>query len=184
MIAAVLGLVAAFSGAQEPPAGAPGGRRGPGPGPGRPARDEAFKMIDAYVVSNLQDSLGLTDDQFVKLLPLVRHLQTDRRAVTQKRQESLMEMRRLLASGTATEAQIVEVLQRVKSAESDEAATLKRDRDAIDGALSAVQQAKFRVLELEVDRKIRELMVEIRAQRRGPGRDRGPGGPPVPEPEP
>ncbi|HSD28761.1 MAG TPA: hypothetical protein VLL75_15770, partial [Vicinamibacteria bacterium] len=47
---------------------------------GRPARaDEAFKLVDAYVVSNLQESLGLTDDQFAKAIPLVKRLQTERR---------------------------------------------------------------------------------------------------------
>ena len=43
-------------------------------GPQRPdaPREEIFRMIDAYVVSNMQESLGLSDEQFVKLLPLVK----------------------------------------------------------------------------------------------------------------
>ena len=36
-------------------------------------------MVDAYIVSNLQESLGLTDEQFVRLLPLVKRLQSERR---------------------------------------------------------------------------------------------------------
>ena len=32
-------------------------------------------MVDAYIVSNLQESVGLTDEQFVKVLPLVKRLQ-------------------------------------------------------------------------------------------------------------
>ena len=75
-----------------------------------------------------------------------------------------MELRRLLASGGATEAGVTELLRQVKAAEAEEPAVLRKDRDAIDAALSPVQQAKFRVFEAEVERKIREL---IRAQRRG-----------------
>jgi len=142
-------------------------------GPERP-RDEAFKMIDAYIVSNLQESLELTDDQFVKVLPLVKRLQTDRRAAVQRRQQALMELRRLLASGEATEPRVAELLQQVKSAESEEPAVLRRDRDAIDGVLSPLQQAKFRVLEVEVEHKIRELMTQIRTQRRKEGQGRPP----------
>ena len=148
-------------------------------GPDRP-RDEAFKMIDAYIVSNLQESLDLTDDQFVKVLPLVKRLQTDRRAVLQRRQQALMDLRRLLASGDATEARVKELLAQVKAAEADEPAVLRKDRDAIDAVLSPVQQAKFRVLEVEVEHKIRELMTQIRTQRRNQQKPR-PGGPRSPE---
>jgi Spy/CpxP family protein refolding chaperone len=147
----------------------------------RAPRDEAFKMIDAYIVSNLQESLDLTDDQFVKLLPLVKRLQTDRRSALQRRQQPLMELRRLLASGGATEAKVTALLREVKAAEADEPGLLRKDRDAIDAVLSPIQQAKFRVLEVEVEHKIRELMTQIRAQRRNQGQSRPPG-PRRPEP--
>jgi Spy/CpxP family protein refolding chaperone len=132
-------------------------------------------MIDAYIVSNLQESLDLTDDQFVKLLPLVKRLQTDRRNALQRRQQPLMELRRLLASGGATEAKVTELLREVKAAEAEEPGLLRKDRDAIDAVLSPLQQAKFRVLEVEVEHKIRELMTQIRAQRRNQGQARPPG---------
>ena len=163
------------------------GPQGPGPAEGERAgerrvpRDEAFKMIDAYIVSNLQESLDLTDDQFVKLLPLVKRLQTDRRTTLQRRQQALMELRRLLASGGATEARVTELLREVKAAEAEEPGLLRKDRDAIDAVLSPLQQAKFRVLEVEVEHKIRELMTQIRAQRRNQGQARPPG-PRRPEP--
>ncbi len=32
-------------------------------------RDETFRLMDAYLISNLQESLGLSDEQFVKALP-------------------------------------------------------------------------------------------------------------------
>jgi hypothetical protein len=174
--ACVLALTLAGAGQQGP--GAAEGERA---GERRVPRDEAFKMIDAYIVSNLQESLELTDDQFVKLLPLVKRLQTDRRAALQRRQQPLMELRRLLASGGATEAKVTELLRQVKAAEADEPGLLRKDRDAIDAVLSPIQQAKFRVLEVEVEHKIRELMTQIRAQRRNQGQSRPPG-PRRPEP--
>ena len=93
--AALLALVATSAAAQAPPEGRDR--------PARP-REEAGRMIDAYVISNLQESLGLTDDQFVKLLPLVKRLQSDRREAMQRRMRALGEIRRLLKSGSATEA--------------------------------------------------------------------------------
>jgi hypothetical protein len=170
-------LAATLAGAGQERPGAEGERAGDRRAP----RDEAFKMIDAYIVSNLQESLDLTDDQFVKLLPLVKRLQTDRRTTAQRRQQPLMELRRVLASGGATEAKVADLLRQVKAAEADEPGLLRKDRDAIDAVLSPVQQAKFRVLEVEVEHKIRELMTQIRAQRRNQGQSRPPGSrPPQP----
>ena len=138
----------------------------------RAPRDEVFRMVDAYVVSNLQESLGLSEAEFVKLLPLVRRLQTERREAAQKRVMAVQELRRLLRAGNATESQVAALLKDVKAAEADELVTLKRNREAVDAALAPLQQAKFRVMEAEVEHKLRELMAEMR-QRQG----RRPGGP-------
>ena len=36
-------------------------------------------MVDAYVLSNMQESLGLSDEQFAQAIPLVKKLQRERR---------------------------------------------------------------------------------------------------------
>jgi hypothetical protein len=147
--------------------GRAGGRAAPragAQGAGRP-REEAFKMIDAYVVSNLQDSLGLTDEQFGKVVPLVRRLQKDRRELAQRRFAALQEMRRLLGSGNTTEAKVVEALRAVKAAEAEERAGVQQAWEALEAGLTPLQQAKYRLLEIEVDRKIRDLMTSLRGQR-------------------
>lgn len=139
-----------------------------GPSPGGPPREEVFKMVDAYIVSNLQESLGLSDDQFVKLLPLVKRLQTDRRSFAQRRMEALGELRRLLRSGAAGDARVQEALRTLKTIEVEEPATVRKDQDAVDAALTPLQQAKYRVLEIEVERRLREILAQVRqnAQRR------------------
>jgi hypothetical protein len=173
-------LAATLAGTGQERSAPAAGSPAPGAADRRGGRDEAFKMIDAYVVSNLQESLELTDEQFVKLLPLVKRLQSDRRALLLRRQQPLMELRRRLAAGGATESEVTELLRQVKAAEVEEPNVLRKDRDAIDGALTPIQQAKFRVFEAEVEHKIRELMGEIRAQRRGGAAARPPGRRPQP----
>lgn len=127
-----------------------------------PPREEAWKLVDAYVISNLQESLGLSDEQFVKLLPLLKSLQTGRRGFAQRRSELIAEMRRLLRSGEATEARIDGLMKQLRALETDEPEALRRQVAAIDAVLSPVQQAKFRILEAEVERRIRELMQQMR----------------------
>jgi hypothetical protein len=138
--------------AQEEPAGAAE----------RPARTEAFKMVDAYVMSNLQESLGLSDEQFAKAIPLVKKLQTERREYFFERTRKVREMRRLLREGGATEGQVLELLRQVKALDGDGPAQTQKNLEALDAVLTPLQQAKFRVLELEVEQRMRELVRRAR----------------------
>jgi hypothetical protein len=123
-------------------------------------------MVDAYIVSNLQESVGLTDEQFVKVLPLVKRLQGDRRELAEKRRGALRDLRDLMQAGSATEAKVAERLREVKALELEEVDRLRRNLEAVDAVLDPVQQAKFRIMQIEVEQKIRELMQEVRQRRR------------------
>jgi Spy/CpxP family protein refolding chaperone len=130
--------------------------------PKEPRREELFKMIDAYVVSNLQESLGLTDEQFVKVLPLIKRLQSDRRSFVLRRSQALNEMRRLLESGRATDARIAELMKDLKTIEAEEPTLLRRNSDSLDAELTPLQQAKLRLLENRVEQRLREVMSRVR----------------------
>jgi Spy/CpxP family protein refolding chaperone len=155
-LALVAALAAAAVLAQE---GRPGGTD-------RPARTEAFKLVDAYVVSNLQESLGLTDEQFAKAIPLVKKLQTERREYFLERARKVRDMRHLLQQGGATEAQVLDLLHQVKALDAQGPDDTRKNLAALDAVLSPIQQAKFRVLEADVEQRMRELM--SRARQRGP----------------
>jgi len=135
----------------------------------RPARAEAFRLVDAYVVSNLQESLGLTDDQFAKAIPLVKKLQTERRGYYVERMRKVREMRRLLRQGGATEAQVVDLLHQLKALDAEGPAQAQKNLEALDALLTPIQQAKFRVLELEVEQRMRDLMSRARPRGARPG---------------
>jgi len=136
-----------------------------GPGADRSRRAEAFKMVDAYVMSNLQESLGLSDEQFAKAVPAVQKLQAERREYLLERTRKVRDMRRLLKQGGASEAQVVELLREVKTLDAEGPAAVRRNLEALDAVLTPVQQAKFRVLELEVEQRMRDLV-----RRAGPPR--------------
>jgi hypothetical protein len=170
----VMGLILAVAGA----AGAQGAGGRAAAGQGRP-REEVIKMIDAYIVSNLQESVGLTDEQFVKVLPLLKKLQSDRRSYTERRRDRLQEMRRLFESGRASEQRIAELMKDVLALEKEQPEILHKDVEALDAVLTTVQKAKLRLLEIQVEQNIRELMNRVRQQQRpGAGRRTLPAEPP------
>jgi hypothetical protein len=116
-------------------------------GPDRRSRDE---------------SLGLDDAQFAKAIPMVKRLQGERRTYFLERTRTVREMRRLLRQGGASEAELLNLLKQLKALDVDGPAQARKNLDALDAMLTPVQQAKFRVLEVEVEQRMRELMNRVR----------------------
>ena len=173
LVGATLILAGAVAAGAQGPAGPPP----KGPGEGR-QRGEAFKMVEAYFLSNLQESLELTDEQYVKLLPPVKKLQAERRG------RASLQLRNALQSGKATEASVTESLRELKRLEAEGPAAVHKLQEAVDAQLTPLQQAKYRLTEMEVERKVRELLQRAGRPRdvRRPGRP-GAAGQPEPEPE-
>jgi hypothetical protein len=126
--------------------------------------------MDAYLISNLQESLGLTDEQFAKALPLVKKLQSDRRDFAKRRMQALRLLRKTLVSGSATEVSVGELLRDLKSASADERAGTLRNLDVLDAVLTPIQQAKYRVFEAEVDLRLRHLLARSQDRDRSKSR--------------
>ncbi len=123
-------------------------------------------MVDAYIFMHMQERLDLSDEQFVKVLPLVKRLQQDRRDWEGRRLRALQELRRLLVGGSATETRVAELLGELKTVESEMPRAVQKDVEALDAVFTPLQQAKYRVLETEVEQRLRELR---NAARMGPG---------------
>lgn len=133
-------------------------------------------MVDEYISSNLQERVGLNDEQLARALPLVRRLHADRRQFAERRMRALHQMRRMARAGAIGDARASELLSELKAAESEEAAAIRAGQDAVDAVLTPAQQVNYRILETEIEHRLRELMARVRAQRRdGPGRRRGDG---------
>ena len=138
---------------------------GAGSQQGQERRDEAFRMVDAYVIANLQESLGLDDATYEKAIPLVNKLQKARREFFQERLRTQRKMRHLLRSGTATEVQVQETLDAFKALEVEGPERIRQHMDELDALLTPLQQAKYRVFEVEVEHRMRDLMRRGRRER-------------------
>ena len=128
-------------------------------------RDEAFRMVDAYIIANIQESLELTDEQYEQVIPLVNKLQKARRKHFSERYHAERRLRRLLGSGTATEPEVIKALGNLKTLDVEGPAKLRTHAEALDAVLSPLQQAKYRVFEVEVERRMRDLMRRGRRER-------------------
>jgi Spy/CpxP family protein refolding chaperone len=136
-------------------------------------RDEIYEMVDAYVVMKVQERLELSDEQLTRLMPLIRKQQKDRRELDRRRFRALGEMRRLFAEGAAREDQIAELLREIKAVDVEAPPAAQRNQEAIDAALTPMQQAKYRLLMMEVEHRLRELRHRARQGGRGGPQRRG-----------
>jgi len=127
---------------------------------------EVQGLFDAYVLVQVQDSLGLSEDEYTRLLPRLRLLQQVRRRTLQDRLRQINELRKLTDPKLPqpTEDGILrERLSAFQEFESRSAAELRRAYDGVDEVLNPRQRARFRVFEENVER--RKLQLLLRATR-------------------
>jgi hypothetical protein len=94
----------------------------------------------------------------------VKKLQGERREYLLERTRTVREMRRLLRQGGATEAQVLDLLKRLKALDAEGPPRTAKNLETLDAMLTPLQQAKYRVLEAEVEQRMRELMGRARPQ--------------------
>jgi len=136
----------------------------------RPNREEVEGMMEAYILSKLQDSLDLTDEQFGSMVVAQKKLSDTRRAYRRDRMEVLRQMRQTLQREQAGESELQPLLSQLDTLKDDFAANEKTRYAAIDTILDIRQRARYRILEVELQRRLGQMMRRVR----GGGNDRRP----------
>lgn len=169
-----IAFVAAASAAAAQPAGRPnqGGAMSP---------NEIHQLFDAMMVMQAQDALALSTEQYAQFLTRLKVLQDTRRRNQQERVQLVGELQRLTNPRTVKnpdEGEVTRRLNALQELESRAAADMRRAYSGIDEVLNPIQQARFRVLEEQLERRKLELVGRARQnkqparqpQRRPPGR--------------
>ncbi len=128
----------------------------------RPAQVQ--QLFDAMLVMQAQDALSLSESQYAQFLTRLRVLQDTRRRNQQERNRLIGELQRLTnpRNPRGAEPDIKQRLTALHELEARGAAELRRAYDAIDEVLDVRQQARFRVLEEQIERRKLELVSRAR----------------------
>jgi hypothetical protein len=173
----VLVTTAALVCGLTPAAHAQGGRAGQRPAQrGTPSPVEAAgvapaeiqQMFDAYFLVQAQDVLQLRDDQYPPFLTRLRALQAIRRRAENQRRQTVNQLRRLVQAGDGRvdEGMIKERLKALTDLDTSVAADIRQAQDSLDEVLDLRQQARFRILEEEMERRKVELVMRTRQANR------------------
>lgn len=125
---------------------------------------EIQQMFDAYFLVQAQEVLQLRDEQYPPFLTRLRALQAIRRRAENQRRQNINQLRRLIQPGEGRfdEGMVKERLKALNDLETTLAADARRAQDSLDEVLDVRQQARFRILEQEMERRKVELVMRTR----------------------
>jgi len=164
LVAALLAAAPAIAVAQQDPP--PPQDQMPQPGAMTPG--EIQKLFDAYIVVESQRALDLTDAQYPQFIAKLRSLQDTRRRNQMERNQLMMRLQRMTAprAPAPDTATLEGLLKNLQELESRTAAETRKAYNELDQVLDVRQQARFRVLEEQVERRKIELLMRARQQNR------------------
>lgn len=133
------------------------------------APGEIQRLFDAYLVMEAQQALTLTDQQYPQFLTRLKTLQDTRRRNQQARNQLMGQLQRLTnprQPERGDDGAIQQRLTALQELESRNAAEMRNAYNAMDEVLDVRQQARFRVLEEQIERRKIELLMRARQQNR------------------
>jgi hypothetical protein len=165
------------------PTPAAASQRASAPARGTPQEDTGTKPItaaqvqmlfEAFIVTQAQDALQLSEAQYGRFVTAFKRLQKARGSQQQQRTRLLADLRRMTApdAPAADEAQITDRLRALRELEDTSAAEIRKAYDAVDDTLDLGQRARFRVFEERMEQQKLQFVMRAREnaralQRRG-----------------
>ena len=130
-------------------------------------------VVEGFYVSRFQRELELDDSQFAKVLPALRESLEKRTELGRRRSQELGQLRQALRSG-ASDDDIVEKIRNVDQTDLELRAVQENLLKAVDPELSPTQRARLRIVQPDLEQRIRGLI----ERSRNPGRRPPPPPPP------
>ncbi len=163
-------LTAVRADGQTPPTGVQrpqGGARAQGgaaPAAGQFSVAEVQQMFDAMTLMQAEQVLKLSDAQYPTFVTRLRALQQQRRRYQQERRQLIQQLSKLTAPAVDSidEAQVKDRLKALADLDTRGAADVRAAYAALDEILNVRQQARFRVLEEQIERRKFDLLSRAR----------------------
>jgi hypothetical protein len=130
--------------------------------PRRSQRQDVEGLMEAYVISKLQEALELSDQQFAEMVVVQKKMGEHRRSFRRDRQNVLGQLREHLRSPDRPDDEITPLLKRLDGLQEELNSQLRADYEAVDKILDVRQRARYRLLEQEIQARFQQMVREIR----------------------
>jgi hypothetical protein len=168
VLAIVLVLCTAASAAaqQRPRAERPAGRGDtPALSSAKPA--DLVNALDRYALAQARRTLQLTDAEYQRVMPRLKHLQQTRRRNMVARNRLMQDLRRLAgprASGEPDENAVLDALRALREHDERSLRDVQAAHDAVDEVLTPRQRARFRLFEENLEARKLDLLMRSRTR--------------------
>jgi hypothetical protein len=134
-------------------------------------------MVEGFYVSQLPAMTELSDEQFVKILPVLRQSLRERFEISARRTRAVAELRQLVERGGSDE-EMTRLIREMDRADAGVQASREKFLASVDPLLAPRQQARLRMALIMIEQRVGNMI-----QRAG-NANRGQGLPPPPPPPP
>jgi hypothetical protein len=132
------------------------------------SQGELQRLFDAYVLMQAQETLQLSEAQYPRFLTRLRALQQVRRRALNERGRIIQDLRRMVQGKVegADNGRLPERLEALREAEARAAQDIRQAAEALDEVLEPIQQARWRILEEQMERRKLDLLMRARQNNR------------------
>jgi hypothetical protein len=125
-------------------------------------------LFEAFIVTQAQDALQLSEAQYGRFVTTFKRLQKARSAQQQQRARLLADLRRMTAPDAppVDEAQMTDRLRALRELEDTSAVEIRKAYDAVDETLDLRQRARFRVFEERMEQQKLQFVMRARENAR------------------
>jgi len=123
---------------------------------------ELRKLFDAYVTTQAEEQLKVNKAQLPKFLEQYKELRDSRRMAAEEHTRLLVELRQHAADAKVSETQLKDRLKALRAVEERAHGDVRKAYDEIDKLLDVRQQARFRVFEVQMDRRMAQVVARAR----------------------
>ncbi len=124
-------------------------------------------VVEGFYVSRFQRELELDDGQFTRVLPALRESLEKRTELGRRRSRELAQLRQALRNG-APDDEIVEKIREVDQTDAELRAIQDNLLKAVDPELSPTQRARLRIVQPNLEQRIRNMIERSRNAGRRP----------------
>ena len=138
--------------------------------PLRPGPAALEDMVEGFYISQFPQQVEVGDEQYAKILPVLRQHLRERREISARRTRALNQLRMLVQRG-ASEDELRKLIADIDKADMDAEASRERFLGNVDPLLSVQQQAKVRIFQVAIEQRIRQMLDRIQnaaARRQAP----------------
>ena len=114
-------------------------------------------MVEGFYVSQLPRMVEVSDEQFVKILPVLRQSLRERFEISTRRTRAMNQLRQAAESG-ASDEDLTRLVREMDRADSDVQANRERFLASVDPQLTPRQQARLRMALIMIEQRVGNMI--------------------------